>query len=267
LGAAYDLWHEEFDEPRSFVMNHTLWGTEYGDERVPEIVADRPDAASTYQWTKYDDLDRLCEKTAQLLADGKVVGWFRGRMEWGARALGNRSILADPGRADACDRINERVKYREEFRPFAPSILEEAIHEYFVGHTGSYSEDWDETGPSLRPEGGSSPRAAPDPFMQQVYPVREEKRDEIPAVTHVDGTGRLQAVGRDRNPAYHKLISVFAEKTGTPVVLNTSFNENEPIVESPEQALDCFFRTAMDAVVVENTLVQRTERSEEVLSE
>ncbi|MCS4199767.1 putative NodU family carbamoyl transferase [Salinibacter ruber] len=99
--------------------------------------------------------------------------------------------------------------------------------------------------------------AAPDPFMQQVYPVREEKRDEIPAVTHVDGTGRLQAVGKDRNPAYHRLISAFAEKTGTPVVLNTSFNENEPIVESPEQALDCFFRTAMDAVVVENTLVQR----------
>ena len=244
LGAACHLWHEEFDAPRSFVMNHTLWGTEYSDDRVPEIVVDQPDAASTYQWTQYDDLDRLCEKTAGLLADGKVVGWFRGRMEWGARALGNRSILADPGRADARDRINNRVKYREEFRPFAPSILEEEVDEYFVGHT-PYSGDQEQTGPS------------PDPFMQQVYPVREEKREEIPAVTHVDGTGRLQAVGKDRNPAYHKLISTFAEKTGTPVVLNTSFNENEPIVESPEQALDCFFRTAMDAVVVENTLVQR----------
>nr|WP_279310343.1 carbamoyltransferase C-terminal domain-containing protein [Salinibacter ruber] len=118
-------------------------------------------------------------------------------------------------------------------------------------------DDAEESGPAPRPERGSGHRAAPDPFMQQVYPVREEKRDEIPAVTHVDGTGRLQAVGKDRNPAYHTLISAFAEKTGTPVVLNTSFNENEPIVESPEQALDCFFRTAMDAVVVENTLVMR----------
>ncbi|MCS3657984.1 carbamoyltransferase [Salinibacter ruber] len=254
LGAAFHVWHEEFDAPRSFVMNHTLWGTEYSDDRVPEIVADQPDAASKYQWTTYDDLDRLCEKTAQLLADGKVVGWFRGRMEWGARALGNRSILADPGRADARDRINNRVKYREEFRPFAPSILEEAVDAYFDGYDTLESNN---VGATPRPEGGSSLRAAPDPFMQQVYPVREEKQDEIPAVTHVDGTGRLQAVGKDRNPAYHTLISAFAEKTGTPVVLNTSFNENEPIVESPEQALDCFFRTAMDAVVVENTLVQR----------
>jgi carbamoyltransferase len=220
------------DEPRSFVMNHTLWGTSYTDNRVPEIVADQPDAGSEYQWTRYDDVDLLCERTAGLLAEGKVVGWFRGRMEWGARALGSRSILADPGRADARERINNRVKYREEFRPFAPSILEEAVGEYFVD-------------------------ASPDPFMQQVYPVREEKRGEIPAVTHVDGTGRLQAVSKDRNPAYHALISAFAEETGTPVVLNTSFNENEPIVESPEQALDCFFRTAMDAVVVENTLVRR----------
>lgn len=232
LGAAFHVWHETMDEPRSFVMNHTLWGTSYTDDRVPEIVADQPDAGSEYQWTRYDDLDLLCERTAGLLADGKVVGWFRGRMEWGARALGSRSILADPGRADARERINNRVKYREEFRPFAPSILEEAVSEYFVD-------------------------ASPDPFMQQVYPVREEKQGEIPAVTHVDGTGRLQAVSKDRNPAYHALISAFAEETGTPVVLNTSFNENEPIVESPQQALDCFFRTAMDAVVIENTLVRR----------
>jgi carbamoyltransferase len=232
LGAAYHVWHETMDAPRSFIMDHTFWGTSYDDERVPEIVADQPEAAGKYQWTTYDDRDRLCAKTAALLADGKVVGWFQGRMEWGARALGNRSILADPGRADARDRINERVKYREAFRPFAPSVLEEAVDEYFVD-------------------------ASPDPFMQQVYPVREDKQDEIPAVTHVDGTGRLQAVGEHRNPTYHTLISNFAAKTGTPVLLNTSFNENEPIVESPAQALDCFFRTAMDAVVVESTLVQR----------
>jgi carbamoyltransferase len=231
LGAAFHVWHETMDQPRAFVMNHTLWGTAYSGDVVPDIVAGRDDA-DAYDCTTYDDLDRLCATTADLLADGKVVGWFRGRMEWGARALGNRSILADPGRADARDLINNKIKFREEFRPFAPSILEEAVDDYFID-------------------------AAPDPFMQQVYLVRENKRNEIPAVTHVDGTGRLQAVGKDRNPAYHRLISAFAERTGTPVVLNTSFNENEPIVESPEQALDCFFRTDMDAVVIENTLVQR----------
>jgi len=136
------------------------------------------------------------------------------------------------------------VKYREEYRSFAPSILEEEVDKYFTGHAGTHSEDQEEPGPS------------PDPFMKRV-PGSGGEQDEIPAVTHVDGTGRLQAVGTDRNPAYHKLISAFAEKTGTPVVLNTSFNENEPIVESPEQALDCFFRTDMDAVVIEDTLVQR----------
>ncbi|WP_423824517.1 carbamoyltransferase C-terminal domain-containing protein [Salinibacter ruber] len=163
-------------------------------------------------------------------------------------------MLADPGRADARDRINSRVKYREEFRLFAPSILEEAVDACVDGYDTSGPNN---VGAAPRPEGGSSLRAAPDPFMQQVYPVREEKRDEIPAMTHVDGTERLQAVGKDRNPVYHALISTFAERTGTPVVLSTSFNENEPIVESPEQALDGFFCTATGAVVVENTLVMR----------
>ncbi|WP_423825157.1 carbamoyltransferase C-terminal domain-containing protein [Salinibacter ruber] len=150
--------------------------------------------------------------------------------------------------------MNNRVKYREEFRPFAPSILEEAVDAYFDGYDTSGSNN---VGAAPRPEGGSSLRAAPDPFMQQVYPVREDKQDEIPAVTPVDGTDRLQAVGKDRNPAYHRLISAFAEKTETLVVLNTSFNENGPTFESPEQALDCFFRTVRGAVGMENTLVQR----------
>jgi carbamoyltransferase len=232
LGAAYYTWHQELGHPRTFEMDHVFWGTSYTDERVPAIVAGQPEASTKYQWTTYKDTEQLCEKAAQLLAEGNVVGWFRGRMEWGARALGSRSILADPGRADARDLINNKIKFREEFRPFAPSVLAESVDEYFVD-------------------------AAPDPFMQQVYPVREEKREEIPAVTHVDRTGRLQAVYEETNPVYHRLIRTFAEKTGTPVVLNTSFNENEPIVESPEQALDCFFRTDMDAVVVENTLVRR----------
>lgn len=240
LGAAYHVWHEEKDRPRTFTMDHVFWGPSHDDAEVPSIVAQEEKAAQKYRWTCYDEVDRLCDRTAQLIADGHVVGWFRGRLEWGARALGNRSILADPRRGDTRDRINKKVKYREEFRPFAPSILKEAVDDYFVD-------------------------AAPDPFMQQVYPIRKEKRDEIPAVTHVDGSGRLQAVYEDTNPVYHQLISAFAEKTGVPVLLNTSFNENEPIVNTPEEALGCFFRTSMDAVVIENTLVRR--QSVEVVSE
>ena len=140
-------------------------------------------------------------------------------MEWGARALGNRSILADPRRADMREIINTKIKFREAFRPFAPSILEEALDEYFVG-------------------------AAADPFMMQVYPVRPDKRAVIPAVTHVDGSGRLQTVSRDANPLYWQLLRAFGALTGVPVLLNTSFNENEPIVLTPEEALDCFLRTA-----------------------
>jgi carbamoyltransferase len=232
LGAAYYVWNEIEDQPRTFHMDHVFWGPEYDAKDVPTLVSQEKEAARRYKWTRYDEVNDLCEKTAQLIADGNVIGWFRGRLEWGARALGNRSILADPRRADTRDRINNRVKYREEFRPFAPSILKEAVDEYFVD-------------------------AAPDPFMQQVYPVREEKRDEIPAVTHVDGTGRLQAVFEETNPVYYRLIEAFADVTGVPVVLNTSFNENEPIVNTPEEALNCFFRTDMDAVVIEDTLVQR----------
>ena len=233
LGAAYYVWHETLGNERTFVMDHALWGTSYDDDDVPALVARQEDAARRYTWTTYDDDEQVCAKTAELIADGNIVGWFQGRMEWGARALGNRSILADPRRADTRDQINAKIKFREMFRPFAPSIIEEALDEYFID-------------------------AAPDPFMQQVYLVKEDKREVIPAVTHEDGTGRLQAVPRETNPLYHQLISAFAEKTGVPVLLNTSFNENEPIVDTPAQALDCFFRTDMDAVIIENTLVRRT---------
>jgi carbamoyltransferase len=166
------------------------------------------------------------------VAQGQVVGWFQGRMEWGARALGQRSIVADPRRADMRDIINSKIKMRERFRPFAPSILEESLDDYFVG-------------------------AVPDPFMVQVYPVRPEKRDVIPAVTHVDGTGRLQTVSRSASPEYWQLIKAFEKLSGVPVVLNTSFNENEPIVLTPLQALDCFLRTRMDALVLGSTGVEK----------
>src|SRR5947199_321282 len=173
-----------------------------------------------------------CGTTARRLADGNVIGWFQGRMEWGARALGNRSILADPRRVDMRELINAKIKFREKFRPFAPSILEEAIHDYFVN-------------------------PACDPFMQQVYPVRDEKRHLLPAITHIDGTGRLQTVNRKQNPLYYRLIQEFEKLTGVPVLLNTSFNENEPIVDTPAQALDCFLRTKMDGIVAGDTLILR----------
>ncbi|RLF26740.1 MAG: carbamoyltransferase, partial [Thermoplasmata archaeon] len=163
---------------------------------------------------------------------GKVVGWFQWRMEWGPRALGNRSILVDPRRAEMKDVLNARIKRREPFRPFAPSILLEAVGEYF-------EKDY------------------PDPFMIKVYPIKEEKREIIPAVTHIDGTGRLQTVSKEENPLYWHLIKEFDRLTGVPVVLNTSFNENEPIVCTPDEALDCFLRTKMDVLVLGNFIISK----------
>jgi carbamoyltransferase len=235
LGAAYYVWNQILDKPRGFVMEHGYWGTEYPGADVTDIVEAREDPQWSYSIALHPAEESLCRATAQLIADGKVVGWYQGRMEWGARALGNRSILADARRGDMRDVINLKIKFREKFRPFAPSILESAMDEYFAG-------------------------AAPDPFMQQVYPVRPEKRSVLPAITHVDGSGRLQTVSPRTNPRYHRLISEFAAITGVPVVLNTSFNENEPIVDTPEQALDCFLRTRMDAIVVNNTIIERHPR-------
>lgn len=232
LGAAYYAWHQVLGEPRGFVMQHGYWGTAYPDADVTPVVAQRHDEEWEYESARFNNDEDLCRATAELIAQGNVVGWFQGRMEWGARALGNRSILADPRRADMRDLINLKIKFREKFRPFAPSILEESVGDFFVD-------------------------PAPDPFMQQVYPVRTEKRAVLPAITHVDGTGRLQTVSMTTNPLYYRLIKSFAELTGVPVLLNTSFNENEPIVDTPEQALDCFLRTRMDVIVVGRTLVRR----------
>jgi predicted NodU family carbamoyl transferase len=176
--------------------------------------------------------EELTKQTAQAIADGKVIGWFQGRMEWGPRALGNRSILADPRRADMKDILNTKIKRRESFRPFAPSILREAVSEWF--------EQDDDV-----------------PFMMEVFQIRAQKRSFIPAVTHVDGSGRLQTVHKETNPRYYRLIEQFRELTGIPMVLNTSFNENEPVVCYPEEALDCFLRTKMDVLVLGNFWIQR----------
>lgn len=226
LGAALEAWHTGGDRPLGTRMAHSYWGTEYDADAIAAVIRGHRGAdIDRYDWTTLHDETALCQATAHKLADGNIVGWFQGRMEWGARALGNRSIIADPRRRDMRDVINQKIKFRERFRPFAPSVLAEAIDDYFVG-------------------------AVHDPFMIQVYPVRPEKRDTIPAVTHVDGSGRLQSVSRESNPRYWALISAFHQITGVPVLLNTSFNENEPIVERPEQALDCFLRTDMDVLVM-----------------
>ncbi len=178
------------------------------------------------------DEKELLKKTAQAIDDEKIVGWFQGRMEWGPRELGNRSILADPRKAEIKDLLNERIKRRESFRPFAPSILREEVAEWF------------ETDDDV-------------PFMMQVFHIRSKYREMIPAVTHVDGTGRLQTVHKETNPRYYRLIEHFRDLTGIPVVLNTSFNENEPVVCFPEEALDCFLRTKMDLLVLGNFYVER----------
>jgi carbamoyltransferase len=234
LGAAFYVWNHELQKPRGFYMNHAFWGPEFGLPDIRRALDERRSDldSKACRMQIMEDEPKLCHWTAERVAEGKVVGWFQGRMEWGARALGNRSIVADPRRPDMREIINTRIKFREKFRPFAPSVMEEALDEYFIG-------------------------ACPDPFMIQVYPVRPEKRSVIPAVTHVDGSGRLQTVSRDGNSRYWNLLAAFKELTGVPVLLNTSFNENEPIVHKPEEALDCFLRTDMDVLVLGSYCVEK----------
>ncbi|HTT75265.1 MAG TPA: carbamoyltransferase C-terminal domain-containing protein [Candidatus Binataceae bacterium] len=224
LGVAYYIYNQTLDQPRGFVMREAYTGPSF-DNGTIERTLKRYGAA----YEVLDD-DVLARRTAALAAKGKVIGWFQGRMEWGPRALGNRSIVADPRRPEMKEVLNARIKHREPFRPFAPSVLAESVGDYFD-------------------------QSYPDPFMTKVYAVRANQREGLAAVTHVDGTGRLQTVERSTNPRYWQLINQFRELTGTAVVLNTSFNENEPIVCRPEEALGCFARTRMDALVVGNYLL------------
>jgi len=236
LGAAYYVLHQVLGKPRKFRMEHGYWGPEFqnGSNRAAlnERRADLESQCCAIR--EIADEGELCRWTAERIAEGHVVGWYQGRMEWGARALGNRSIVADPRRADMREIINTKIKFREKFRPFAPSVMEDSIDDYFVD-------------------------ARRDPFMIQVYPVRPDKREAIPAVTHVDGSGRLQTVSESTNSRYYRLIGEFKKLTGVPIVLNTSFNENEPIVLTPAQALDCFLRTRMDHLVLGNVTVSKGE--------
>lgn len=226
IGAALWVQHQVLEMDRSWEMNHAFLGPEFSD-------ADYKMGLETLG-LPYISLDeeRLVDETAKRIADGKIVGWFQGRMEFGPRALGNRSIICDPRRKDMKNILNSRIKFREPFRPFAPSILQEKTGEWFT-------QDY------------------PSPFMLMAYEVKPDKRDQIPAVTHEDGTGRLQTVDQATNPRYHALISAFEKQTGVPVVLNTSFNENEPICCTPNEAIDCFQRTQMDTLVLGNYLVDK----------
>ena len=237
IGAAFAVWRQQ-GGARAFVMDHAYWGPSYNDGAIAALLQQKEQQlqASACAWTRLADEEAVCRRAAAAIAEGKVVGWFQGRMEWGPRALGNRSILCDPRRADMKEILNAKIKRRESFRPFAPSVLAE--------HVSAWFEEDDAV-----------------PFMMQVFQVREEKRSQIPAVTHVDGSGRLQTVSRETNPRYAKLIDAFYESTGVPMVLNTSFNENEPVVCRPEEALDCFLRTRMDVLVLGDHFVERTPQS------
>lgn len=233
IGAALVAWTRRRPAHRPVPMDHAYLGPGYSDEAIGAVIdAHASVIAGSACNTEHVTDDAILQQTAHAIEQGLVVGWFQGRMEWGPRALGNRSILGDPRRADMKDILNLKIKRRESFRPFAPSVLREAVAEWF--------EVDDDV-----------------PFMMQVYPIRAEKRPLIPAVTHVDGTGRLQTVTRETNPRYHALIEAFRDITGVPMVLNTSFNENEPVVCKPEEALDCFLRTKMDLLVMGNWVVRR----------
>ncbi|MGC1907576.1 MAG: carbamoyltransferase [Candidatus Acidiferrum sp.] len=231
IGAAYYIWHQKLGKPRSFAMENSYWGPEFSRDEIRKSV----DANSvTQNGFAVEELNAedVTRRAAALVAEGKIMGWFQGRAEWGPRALGNRSIVADPRRPDMKEILNRRIKHREIFRPFAPSVLAEATSQWFE-------------------------KSHPSPFMTMAYAVKPEKRELIPAPTHIDGTGRLQTVTRDANPRYWQLIRAFEQATGVPVVLNTSFNDNEPIVCRPEEALDCFRRTQMDALVLGDFLVTK----------
>lgn len=233
IGAAMTVWHQ-LGGARCAPMRHAYLGPGCDAQEIEALLATRAGELSEAGCAveRVADETELCRRTAEAIAAGQVVGWFQGRMEWGPRALGNRSILGDPRRADMKDILNLKIKRRESFRPFAPSVLRRAV------------PDWFELDGDV-------------PFMMQVYPIRADKRAAIPAVTHVDGSGRLQTVEAESNPRYYRLIEAFEVLTGVPMVLNTSFNENEPVVCRPAEALDCFLRTRMDVLVLGDVMVTR----------
>jgi carbamoyltransferase len=236
VGAAYYVWNQELGRPRSFVMEHAYTGPAYPDAEYAGVLA-----AAGLEAERLDDAT-LFAHVADRIAQGDVVGWFQGRMEFGPRALGNRSIVADPRREDIKDVLNARIKHREPFRPFAPSVLAETTGDWF-------EQDY------------------PSPYMVLVYKIRPEKRELVPGINHVDDTGRLQTVTESANPRYYRLIKEFERQTGVPILLNTSFNENEPIVMTPRHAVETFLKTRMDLLVLGNYVVRRLDGGAEEAAE
>jgi len=231
IGAAFYLWHHILCKSRNFEMVSPFWGPSFNREEIKTILSEMNLDKVNIEYEELEE-EQLIKKVAKDLTEGKIVGWFQGRSEWGPRALGNRSILADPRKKEMKNILNSRIKKREWFRPFAPVILEEKV------------EEWFERGEGV-------------PFMEKVYNIKEEKRELIPAVCHMDGTGRLQTVTYSINQKYYNLVKEFGKLTGVPILLNTSFNENEPIVNTPEEAIDCFLRTKMDILVMGNYYISR----------
>jgi carbamoyltransferase len=226
MGSALYQYHQMLNRPRTEPVFSAYTGSKFSNEEIEALLTQKG-----IQYKRLPDSELYDRVVAKLIEPG-VVGWFSGRAEFGPRALGARSIIADPRNAKAKDLLNSKIKRRESFRPFAPSILKEYVGEYFE-------------------------KVEDVPFMEKVFPIKKEKQQFIPAVTHVDGTGRLQTVSKDVSPRYYALIDKFRERTGVPILLNTSFNENEPIVNTPAEALDCFLRTQMDMLVLENCLLER----------
>jgi len=227
MGAALHVAHQVLGQPRGEGMRHAYFGREFAEDEILTAIA-----KTGVAFQEFHDEDDLLRETAAQIAQGKVTGWFQGRMEFGPRALGNRSILADPRRLEMKDTLNRRIKRRESFRPFCPSVIAERTADYF-------EIDY------------------PSPFMVQAYPFRASVRASVPAVVHEDGTGRLQTIEKDENLRYWKLLRKFETLTGIPILLNTSFNENEPIVNSPDEALSCFLRTDMDLLVIGKVMVKK----------
>lgn len=226
LGSALYHYHQVLDKPRSFVFDSVYWGPEYDNEQIEKSLKSHG--------VSYRKSPNIARETAQRIADGKIVGWFQGRMECGPRALGNRSITIDPTRAEMKDKLNARVKRREGFRPFAPSVLEERWQEYF-----------------------EIPKNQPSPYMILIGDVKAGRAGDIPAVTHADNTARVHTVSKKVNPKYWELISEFDKIKGVPVLLNTSFNENEPVVCTPDDAVKCFLRTEFDVLAIGDFLVEK----------
>ncbi len=234
LGAALWAWNTLLGKPRTFLMDHAYWGKSYSDAEISDFLV-----ANNIAHHRFDDEDELVNRVVDRIQQGRVIGWFQGRFEWGPRALGNRSIIADVRRDDMKDIVNTKIKFREPYRPFAPSVLAEHAKDFF-----------DLSEPT---------RHYPARYMLYVVPVTESQRSRVPAITHVDGTGRLQTVFQQQSPRYYKLIERFGQATGVPIILNTSFNlRGEPIVNTPANAFNTFSKSEMDCLVLQNFLIEKS---------